>query len=96
VAPGATGDWAGTGAAVLLSAFEDHGRRFAGITSRARRHFERGDWLAGQRDSARRLDVYGECVAAALARLRARLGALAADRHANRIDRSCEIPQIRT
>src|SRR5262247_3938525 len=67
------------GAAAVLAAFEAHSERFARITARARRHFERGDWLAGQRDSARRLDVYGECVAEGIARLTERLGALASN-----------------
>ena len=69
----------GSGAALLRAGFVTHGERFAGITSRARRHFERGDWLAGQRDSVRRLDVWGECVVETVARLEARLGALARD-----------------
>ena len=64
----------------MLSAFELHAERFARITVRARRHFERGDWLAGQRDSARRLDLYGECLDEAIVRLTDRLGALADDR----------------
>jgi len=68
------------GAAVLSAAFEAHSERFARITARARRHFERQDWSAAQRDSVRRLDLYGECVADALGRLEARLGALARDR----------------
>src|SRR6185369_4706343 len=72
-------DVAGSGAAVVLAAFEAHAERFAHITARARRHFERGDWLAGQRDSARRLDLYGECLDEAIARLSERLGALAPD-----------------
>ena len=72
-------DVAGSGAAVVLAAFEAHAERFARITARARRHFERGDWLAGQRDSARRLDLYGECLDEAIARLTERLGALAPD-----------------
>jgi isocitrate dehydrogenase kinase/phosphatase len=70
---------AGSGAAIVGSAFAAHAERFARITARAQRHFERGDWLAGQSDSARRLDVYGECVAEAIARLGDRLGALASD-----------------
>ena len=60
-------------ASVVLAAFESHAQRFAGITARARRHFERADWLAGQRDSSRRLDLYGECVVEAITGLRERL-----------------------
>jgi isocitrate dehydrogenase kinase/phosphatase len=66
-------------AAILLAAFEAHAHRYARITARARRHFERCDWLAGQRDSSRRLDVYGECLAEAIAGISERLGALGAD-----------------
>jgi isocitrate dehydrogenase kinase/phosphatase len=76
----ATAQWADRGAAVLLAAFDHYRERFDGITLRARRHFERRDWSAAQRDSMRRLDVYGECVAEAMGQLRARLGALAEDR----------------
>ena len=78
--PHPTADWAERGAAVLLAAFEHYRERFAGITARARRHFERQDWSAIPRDSMRRLDVYGECVGEAMSQLRARLGALAEDR----------------
>src|SRR5262245_49064355 len=74
------GPWAKTGAAVLLAAFEQHRMRYAGITARARRHFERGDWIAGQRDAVRRLDLYGESVREGVAQLGSRLGALADDR----------------
>jgi isocitrate dehydrogenase kinase/phosphatase len=70
---------AGSAAAVVLAAFEVHAERLARIIARARRHFERGDWLAGQRDSSRRLDLYGECLDEAKARLGQRLGALASD-----------------
>jgi len=69
-------------ASVVLAAFESHAQRFAGITARARRHFERADWLAGQRDSSRRLDLYGECVVEAITGLRERLGAIAGDHDA--------------
>ena len=68
------------GAQVVLTAFEHYRERFRGITSRAKRHFETRDGQAAQRDSARRLDVYGECVGEALYQLRERLGALADDR----------------
>ncbi len=74
------GSWAEQGAVVLWGAFQSYRSRFAGITARARRHFERRDWSAAQRDSARRLDVYGECVAEGMNLLHARLGALALDR----------------
>jgi isocitrate dehydrogenase kinase/phosphatase len=68
------------GAALLFGTFDTYRGRFAAITARARRHFERRDWAGGQRDAVRRLDIYGECVSEALHQLRGRLGALAADR----------------
>ena len=87
-----------TGAAVVLAAFERHGQRFARITARARRHFVRGDWTAAQKDAVRRLDLYGECVEDALAGVRERLGALAADRttwHAIRSLYACAVAERR-
>ncbi|MEY4070239.1 MAG: Isocitrate dehydrogenase kinase/phosphatase [Candidatus Eisenbacteria bacterium] len=80
MAPETLAPWDEAGANVLLHAFEGYRERFAGITARARRHFERRDGLAAQRDSARRLDLYGESVLEALTGLRERLGALAHDR----------------
>lgn len=80
MASGGTPTWGVAGSAVLLAAFEAYRTRFAGITARAPRHFERLDWVAAQLDSARRLDVYGECVSEGLGHLRTRLGALADDR----------------
>ena len=76
----ASAHWGEAGGAVLLAAYEAYRERFHAITHRARRHFERSDWGAAQRDSMLRLDVYGECVAEALAQLRTRLDALADDR----------------
>ena len=58
------------GAAVIRDAFGAYRERFRHITREARRHFETRDWLAGQRDSARRLDLYGEAVNEALVGLR--------------------------
>ena len=80
MAPEAAAHWPEAGAAALLAGYEVWRARFAGITVRARRHFERRDWLAAQRDSSRRLDLYGECVAESLSKLESRIGALAHDR----------------
>ena len=80
MAPEAAANWPEAGAAVLLGAYEVWRERFAGITARSRRHFERRDGLAAQRDSARRLDLYGECVVESLVQLESRIGALAGDR----------------
>ena len=62
------------GAAIVRQAFEAYREGFRAFTARARAHFEAGDWLAAQRDSAERLDLYGACLAQALDRLGKRLG----------------------
>jgi isocitrate dehydrogenase kinase/phosphatase len=62
-------DAAARAAALILDAFLDYDGRFADITRRARRHFERRDWGQAQRDAAARIDLYDECVAQTLARL---------------------------
>src|SRR5262245_9648315 len=54
------------GAAIIHDAFRSYRDRFRDITRQARRNFETRDWHAGQRDSVRRLDLYGEAVAEAL------------------------------
>ena len=54
---------------LIHEAFADWRDRFGAITTIARRHFERRDWQAMQRDSARRLDLYGEAVGEAIALL---------------------------
>jgi isocitrate dehydrogenase kinase/phosphatase len=56
-------------AALILDAFLDYNGRFADITRRARRHFERRDWRQAQRDAVARIDLYDECIAETLARL---------------------------
>jgi isocitrate dehydrogenase kinase/phosphatase len=63
-------------AGLIRDAFGDWRERFSAITRRARSHFESRDWQAVQRDSARRLDLYGEAVGEAIALL----GALLQDR----------------
>src|SRR5262249_20873762 len=73
---------AAAGSALVLAGFAAHGERFAGITARARRHFARGDWLAGQRGSLRRLGLYRDRLPQGLARAASRLGAPAHDRDA--------------
>ncbi len=62
------------GAAIVREAFDAYREGFRAFTARARAHFEAGDWLAVQRDSAERLDLYGSCLDEALGRLRKRLG----------------------
>jgi len=63
-----------TGAAIFHDVFRSYRERFREITSRARRNFEQRDWHAGQRDSVRRLDLYGEAAGEALQRLAPLLG----------------------
>ena len=80
MAPETLSRWDETGASVVLAAYDAYRQRTAVITARAQRHFERHDGHAAQRDSARRLDLYGECVAEALTQIVSRLGALSDDR----------------
>jgi isocitrate dehydrogenase kinase/phosphatase len=56
-------------AALILDAFLDYDGRFADITRRAQRHFERGDWRQAQLDAVARLDLYEACIRQTLARL---------------------------
>jgi isocitrate dehydrogenase kinase/phosphatase len=56
-------------AALILDAFLDYNGRFADITRRAKRHFERRDWSQAQRDAGARIDLYNVCIAETLARL---------------------------
>ena len=62
------------GAAIVRDAFDAYREGFRAFTARSRAHFEAGAWLAAQRDSAERLDLYGACLAEALDRLARRLG----------------------
>jgi len=66
-------DLAGRSSEIIVSAFEVYTRRFRSITRLARRHFERRDWHAAQRESSRRLDLYNDTVNAGLESLRALL-----------------------
>jgi len=54
---------------LIHEAFADWRDRFGALTRTARRRFERRDWHAMQRDSARRLDLYGEEVGEGIATL---------------------------
>ena len=56
-------------AALILDAFLDYNGRFADITRRAQRHFERRDWLQAQFDAALRIDLYDVCIGETLERL---------------------------
>ncbi len=56
-------------AALILDAFLDYNERFADITRRARRRFERRDWKYAHVDAAARIDLYEVCVRETLGRL---------------------------
>ncbi len=49
-------------AALLVDAFADYNARFADITRRARRRFERRDWRQAGVDARARIDLYGICI----------------------------------
>src|SRR5947207_936659 len=62
------------GAAIVAAAYADYRARLRGLIAAARTHFEARDWLAAQRDSALRLDVYNAAVDLGLEHLRELLG----------------------
>ena len=45
-------------AKLIYDGFDDYNRKFARITDRARRRFERRDWQGHQKDIAYRVDLY--------------------------------------
>jgi isocitrate dehydrogenase kinase/phosphatase len=49
-------------AALLVDAFADYNARFADITRRARRRFERRDWRGAGADARARIDLYDICI----------------------------------
>ena len=49
-------------AALLVDAFADYNARFADITRRARRRFERRDWRSAGVDARARIDLYDICI----------------------------------
>jgi isocitrate dehydrogenase kinase/phosphatase len=49
-------------AALLVDAFADYNARFADITRRARRRFERRDWSGSSVDARQRIDLYDLCI----------------------------------
>lgn len=61
-------------ARLLVDAFADYNARFADITRRAQRHFEKRDWLAARRDAVARIELYDQIVAETFARLEQRMG----------------------
>lgn len=61
-------------AELLVDAFADYDARFADITRRARRRFERRDWAAARQDAVTRIELYDKCVSETFDRLEHRLG----------------------
>ncbi len=71
---------AATAALLVVDGFDLYLDRFRIMTRDARPHFERRDWDAVQRGSARRLDLYGGCVVQAVEAVRDLLGSHVEDR----------------
>ena len=71
--PPSIADPAQRAAAIVHDAFDDYNARFADITRRARRCFERRDWRLAQRDANARIDLYEDCLRETLGRLEALL-----------------------
>jgi isocitrate dehydrogenase kinase/phosphatase len=61
-------------AELVADAFHMYAEQFRALTRHARGHFERRDWHGMQRESVRRLDLYGDVVAGALVGVRNLLG----------------------
>jgi len=53
---------ASAAAALLVDAFADYNARFADITRRAQRRFERRDWQGSALDARQRIDLYDSCI----------------------------------
>jgi len=73
-------DGIGPAAQVIAGSLDAYLSRQHEIVRNARTHFERADWHAAQRDSARRLDLYNEAVREGLTALHTMLGPRIADR----------------
>jgi len=67
-------------AGLIADAFAQYMRRFQALSRVARAHFANRDWHAMQRDSGRRLDLYGDAVGDTQTGLRLLLGEQLADR----------------
>ena len=61
-------------AKLIYDGFDDYNRKFARITDRARRRFERRDWQGHQKDIAYRVDLYERSVRDVMAVLQRTLG----------------------
>jgi isocitrate dehydrogenase kinase/phosphatase len=67
-------------APAIVSAFDEHQRRFGDITRRARSRFDARDWHGVVADAVERLDLYPEVIGAVEARIRTTLGDAIEDR----------------
>ncbi len=67
-------------AGLIADAFSLYMRQFLGLSHVARAHFANRDWHAMQRDSGRRLDLYGDSVSDTQTGLRLLLGERLSDR----------------
>jgi isocitrate dehydrogenase kinase/phosphatase len=67
-------------AGLISDAFAQYMRRFLALSRVARTHFANRDWHALQRDSGRRLDLYGDAVSDTQTGLRLLLGERLGDR----------------
>ena len=67
-------------AADLRDRFADYNARFRLITQRAKRRFERREWVEARADAVDRIDLYDVCVAETTAHLEGKLGARVADK----------------
>lgn len=62
-------------AAKIVEGFRDYNRQFREITRRTARHFISRDWTATRFDAVRRIELYNDCVAAAVREVQRTLGA---------------------
>src|SRR5438874_919537 len=67
-------------AADLRDRFADYNARFRAITQRAKRRFERREWIEARADAVDRIELYDICVAETTAHLEEKLGPRVADK----------------
>lgn len=69
-----------SGSHIIRHGYDRYRTRFKEITRRARKRFESRDWLAGQRDSMKRLDLYRKVVDTVVRDMQLALGERLRDR----------------
>jgi len=69
-----------SGSHIIRHGYDRYRTRFKEVTRRARKRFEARDWLAGQRDSTKRLDLYRKVVDTVVRDLEGALGDKLRDR----------------